>query len=291
MGPRLRKTLKVSGWSFGSLLVLLVAFVGPLAYPGFMFAHQLEYQNITVHSEENLAGRIEPILARVNAQLAASEIHEPALAHDIFLGFGNDPFRILQGTRSTLAGYFTGMKPAPNYNASWPPHFSHVVSLDEPDVADDALLRPQWPGRFNMTHILTHEIAHSLIAHKMGLRETARLPMWKAEGYAEYVAATRLRANPAYTLRESVTRVMAAELGPFRDASGNFQPLRYDCVGKSYLKDEQGDSWHTCYYLARVLVEYSLDVKHLGFAQLAKPEIVEGEILREMLSDYADGRF
>lgn len=264
MGPRLRKTLKVTGWSFGSLLVLLVAFVGPLAYPGFMFAHQLEYQNITVHSEENLAGRIEPILARVNAQLAASEIHEPALAHDIFLGFGN---------------------------ASWPPHFSHVVSLDEPDVADDALLRPQWPGRFNMTHILTHEIAHSLIAHKMGLRETARLPMWKAEGYAEYVAATRLRANPAYTLRESVTRVMAAELGPFRDASGSFQPLRYDCVGKSYLKDEQGDSWHTCYYLARVLVEYSLDVKHLGFAQLAKPEIVEGEILSEMLSDYADGRF
>ena len=80
MGQRLRNTLKITGWSFGGLFALVAAFVGLLAFPGFMFAHQLEYRNFTVYSDEDLRGRIEPILAGVDAQLSASEINDPSLA-------------------------------------------------------------------------------------------------------------------------------------------------------------------------------------------------------------------
>lgn len=290
MNPVVRKMLKIGGWCLGSLFALVATLMILLAFPGFMFAHQVEYRNLTIHSDEDLTGRIEPLLQRIDAQLATSEINAAGLRHHIFFGHGNRPFRTLQGARTTLIAYFLGIKPAPNYNASWPPYISHVVSLDVPDTAQDALLRQAWPGRFNMTHILTHEVAHSLVTQELGMAAVTKLPMWKNEGYPEYVAAAEARAAPGYSLRASVTRLLTADLRPLRDASGNILSLRYDCVGKSYLKDENGDFWHTCYYLARVLVEYSLDVKHLGFTGLAKPEVVEGEILREMLADYDAGR-
>ena len=41
MQPALRKTLKIAGWSFGTLFLLLCTFVGLLAFPGFLFAHKL----------------------------------------------------------------------------------------------------------------------------------------------------------------------------------------------------------------------------------------------------------
>ena len=290
MRTGIRKALKITGWSFGSLLVLLAVFVSLLAFPGFMFAHQLEYRNFNVHSDQELGGELSPILARIDAQIAGSELNDPRLEHDIFLGHDNASFRAVQRARTALVEYSLGMKPAPNYNVSWPPHLSHVVILDVPDPVHDALLRPQWPGRFNMTHILTHEVAHSLVTQRLGIGGVMKLPMWKNEGYAEYVAAGEIRAAPGYSLRNSVARVLNSDLSQLRDADGNIGPLRYGCIGKSYLKDENGDFWHTCYYLSRVLVEYSLDVRKMDFAQLADPGVIDTEVMRELLADYQAGR-
>ncbi len=140
-----------------------------------------------------------------------------------------------------------------------------------------------------MTNVLTHEVTHSLVFARLGLANTARLPMWKAEGYPEYIAATAARSQAGYTLRASVARLLEADLTWLRDAQGNFAPLRYDCIGKSYLKNEVGDFWHTCYYLSRVLVEYLLDKKGLSFDQLAQPSVNESEPLRELLGAYHAG--
>ena len=71
MNPAFKKALKIGGWSLGGLLGLLLIFIGLLAFPGFMFAHQLEYRNLAVHANQDLRGRMEPILARVDAQIAA----------------------------------------------------------------------------------------------------------------------------------------------------------------------------------------------------------------------------
>jgi len=140
-----------------------------------------------------------------------------------------------------------------------------------------------------MTHILTHEVTHTLVTEKLGLANVSRLPMWKAEGYPEYVAMSANRSQAGYSLRASVARVLAADLAWLRNAQGDFASMRYDCVGRSYLKDENDDSWHTCYYLARVLVEYVMDTKGLTFDQLMQPSIKESETLREMLAAYHAG--
>ena len=289
MHSTLRKTLKVAGWSFGSLFVLLVTFVALLAFPGFLFAHKLEQGNLTIHFDEPPDGPMEPILREVGRRLAKSEINDPAQTHHIFFGHDAQLFGALQRARTEIVYRAIGLKPSPTYNASWPPYLSHVVTFDLPDAANDALRRTAWPGRFNMTHILTHEVAHTLVTAKLGLSNVPRLPMWKAEGYPEYVAMSAVRAEAGYSLRASVARVLAADLAGLRNARGDIEPLRYDCVGRSYLEDENGDSWHTCYYLARVLVEYQLDRKGLTFDQLMQPSVDESETLRELLRAYHTG--
>ena len=290
MGPRLRKTLKVTGWSFGGLLMLLVAFVGLLAFPGFMFAHQLEYRNITVHSDEDLRGSIEPILAKVDEQLASSELYAPSLEYDLFFGHDNLPFRALDRARWAFATPIFGLGRSPTYSTGWPPYINHVICLDRPDGAHDALLREAWPGRRNMTHVLTHEMGHNLVYNRMGVKAAVALPFWKTEGYPEYVASHAIRTAPGYELRSSVTRMLTANLAWLRDDRGNFQSPGYRHVGASFLKDENGDQWHTSYYVARVLVEYSLDVKGLSFEQLTDPAVRDVEVMRELLADYGAGK-
>lgn len=288
MSSRLRRVLKISGWCFGSLLVVVGAFIGLLAFPGFMFAHQLEHGNIVVHSDADLRGRMEPVLQRVSAQLADSELAAPGLDHHVFLGHGNRPFRILQDARLFLVRQATGLAPSPNYNASWPPLVSHVVSFDRPDPEHDLLLRETWPGRLNMTHILTHELAHSLVMQRLGVRAAAALPFWKAEGYPEFVSYSARRRLPGYDLRARLRHASRANLSWTLDDDGALIPLRYDCVGRSYVEDEYGDPWHTCYYLARLMVEYQVEVKGLSFTELADPAITDAGTWREISRALAD---
>jgi len=284
-----RRTLKVTGWSFGGLVLLLGTFIGLLAFPGFLFAHKLEQANLKVYSEEALNDRIEPILREVDRRLTTSEINDPSLTHHIFFGHDAQIFGALQEARTQIVYRTMGVKPSSTYNVSWPPYLSHIVTFDLPDAAHDALRRSAWPGHFNMTHILTHEVTHTLVTAKLGLANISRLPMWKAEGYPEYIAMAASRLQADYSLRASVSRILAADLAWIRNAQGDFQPMRYDCIGRSYLKDENDDSWHTCYYLSRVLVEYLIDRKGLTFDQLMQPSVNESETLRELLGAYHAG--
>jgi hypothetical protein len=113
--------------------------------------------------------------------------------------------------------------------------------------------------------------------------------MWKAEGYPEFLASAALRSRPGYSLQASVTRFLSADLSWMKGPNGDFTPMRYDCIGKSYLAIENGDSWHTCYYIARVLVEFLLDKKHLTFDELVDPSVGQAETLRELLAAYRAG--
>jgi hypothetical protein len=282
MTSRLRRALKIGGWCLGSAVAMLLAFIGLLAFPGFMFAHQMAHANLVVHSDEDLRGRIEPVLQAVGAQLADSEIDAPDINHHIFFGHDNRPFRILQEARLSLVRQATGMVPSPNYNASLPPLISHVISFDRPDPEHDLLLREAWPGRLNMTHILTHELAHTLVMQRLGVKSAAALPFWKAEGFPEFVAYGAKRRLPGYDLLARLKRVSGTNLAWALGANGSFAPLRYDCIGKSYIEDENGDQWHTCYYLARLLVEYQVDVKGVSFEELVDPTITDVDTWREI---------
>jgi hypothetical protein len=46
-------------------------------------------------------------------------------------------------------------------------------------------------------NILAHEAVHTLMARRLGLYRSLRLPWWKREGYAEYIASNLGRSSHA----------------------------------------------------------------------------------------------
>jgi hypothetical protein len=286
----LRKFLRIGGWSLGSLLVLLAAFIALLAFPGFMFAHETKHANLTLYSDADLSTDFAPVLREIQARLAASTIDAPATEHRIFIGHDKVLFGWLQNARAKLVESALGIKPSLTYNASWPPALSHVVTFRVPDLARNKLISGGWPPAQDTTYLLTHEVTHSLVSEKLGLRRVAALPLWKAEGFPDYVAATAIRRAPGYSLRDSVARLMRTDLTSMLDADGNLPALRYDCIGRSYITIETGDYWNTCYYLSRLLIEYQLDRKGLTLDALMDSRVNDTDTWREMLVTYEAGR-
>ncbi|HEY5567495.1 MAG TPA: hypothetical protein VIM81_09655 [Gammaproteobacteria bacterium] len=219
-----------------------------------------------------------------------SEIYDATLEHDIFFGYGNEAFDAVQGIRAQITLWTIGMGRAQTYNVSLPPYRSHIITFRIPDFEANALWHPEARERVNLRQTLSHEVVHTLIMSKLGLKRVARTPMWKQEGYGDYVAAsTTTFADPAYDIRASVERILRQDLTWMMDEQGNLTPLRYDCLRMSSIRTEEGFVWPTCYYISRVLMEYLLDVKGVTFDEVMSPEITEADTLEELITEYRSG--
>lgn len=289
MRTGLRKALKITGCSFGVVLLVLGSYLGLLFYPGVLFANKVEYKNFTVYSDQDLGSGVEAILRDVEAALETSAIYDPSLRHDIFFGHNNVVFGGIQRVRAELVSLTIGVPPNLTYNASWPPYISHIITFRIPDIQNNALVHPERPESINMTYTLTHEVVHSLVTARLGTQTIARLPMWKQEGYPEYIAASMTRARPGYAVRDSVSRILREDLSWLRDDHGDFTQLRYECMGKSNIRTEDGNVWPTCYYISRVLMEYLLDIKGLTFDQTMSLAIRDTDTLNELIAAYNAG--
>jgi hypothetical protein len=138
MATRLRRILKTTGWSIGGVLLLVIVFVGLLAFPGFMFAHSVSYSNVTAYSDDDSV-ELTPILRKIHARIATSPIYVPTTEHSIFFGHGKRFFGFVQSLRAKLVQIALGMKPSLTYNASWPPHLSQVITFRNPDFGKGKL--------------------------------------------------------------------------------------------------------------------------------------------------------
>src|SRR5262245_46550951 len=95
-----RTVLKSTGWSLVPLFLVLVVFVGLLTFPGFMFAHETKYANLTIYSDEIPSAGFEPQLRAINARIKASTIDSPRTEHRIFLGHDKAVFGFVQDLRT-----------------------------------------------------------------------------------------------------------------------------------------------------------------------------------------------
>jgi hypothetical protein len=285
MHKRWRTSLKVGGWSIGGIVALLGMYCGLLIYPGLLFSHEVEYKNFVAYADSSLRGDIEPILSDVETRLLTSAIYDPAEKHEIFFGHGNQVFGALQHSRSKLVSLAIGRPiTSLSYNVSWPPHFSHIVTFLIPDFETNMLIHPQARDGINMTHVLTHEVTHSHVNARLGLERAIRLPLWKYEGYPEYIAASHTRRATNYSFRIAVERLMKEDLSWTKNDQGAFIPFGYDCMSKSTIQIEQG-YWPTCYYVSRLMVEYLLDVKGLSFEELMSSSVSDVGTFADLVAD------
>jgi hypothetical protein len=173
------------------------------------------------------------------------------------------------------------------YNESAPPHFSHIITFRIPDVASNALIHPDNKQITNMTRLLTHEIVHTFLRAQLG-EGVNRYPMWKLEGYSDYIAAsTNILAAPEYDFWNSVEKILEHDLSWMQDREGNYTPMRRGCARRSSIRNEEGQMWPTCYYISRVLMEYLFNIKGLDFETVMSRSVSDTGTLNELLSAYA----
>jgi hypothetical protein len=286
----MRKAIKVTAIALIGLSLLVVAYLALLFFPGVLFAKQFQHGNFTVHSQTDLHEDMTTVLRQIEVALATSTIHDPTLQHDIFFGHDNSTFRHVQSVRTWLVPRTIGLAPSLTFNASAPPWISHIVTFRVPDVPNNALRHPQTGRAVNLTQILTHEVVHTLLMARFGVREIATMPMWKQEGYADYVAASASTlADPDYTIRDSVERFLANDISWLMDGGGGFTPMNYGCIARSTIITEEGFLHPACYYISRVLMEYLFNVKGMSFDEVMQPGVTDHETLDELLTVYFAG--
>lgn len=175
----------------GVMIGLALAIVGILYTPAALaFPHVKRIGDTTVYSVAPIPDAMAERIRRADALLAASPLAEPGLRRTLVLTDGGWRWRVLA---------------AGNWNAvALRRPFSSALLFNRPDVMADRV-RNGAPGggERTLSGTIAHESVHLLTARRYGEIRLARMPEWKREGYADYVAReTSIRAEDEALIRE-----------------------------------------------------------------------------------------
>lgn len=235
-------------------VVLLAGLITVTLSPQMLFASAFDHQAFTVYSaadfdEVHLVARLDQAYALIkHSELHDKDYHfEVLLAHNHFFNDIED----LQGkgpiARAT-AGYITVKVPIePKENYAWGNN-----------------------GKVELTYLLAHEMIHSLQANRYGLLNFSSIkhpPMWKLEGYPEYIARRNQLKDNDYRFKSEVQRyvkLMETSDDMFVEvAKGHFVPFYY--------------------YKGRLMVEYLMDIKGMTYDEILKDDASEEAIFSALL--------
>lgn len=156
---------------FGLELVAIAVIITALYAPAALaFPHYAEIGTTKVYSTEPILPVLEQRIARADQLLATSPLYEPGLRRTIVLTDGGWRWRVM------APGYWGAV-------AIRRP-FSSLLIFDRSDIATDRVTN----GARTLSGTIAHESVHLLTAHRFGELRLMRMPQWKREGYADYVA-------------------------------------------------------------------------------------------------------
>ena len=160
------------------VLVLGAAYLLLLSFPQVLFAHQVSYKNFTVYSREPLDQSVQTMLDKVESRLATSPLNTSDVKPKIFLTNSQTLYSLLSlyvGDNSFGKGF--GLLPTSN------------VFINDANVGQDLVFRKgQANNQRSLSGVVSHEITHLLIRNRFGYLKNVTMPVWKREGYCEYVA-------------------------------------------------------------------------------------------------------
>ncbi|MFH1109247.1 MAG: hypothetical protein V1790_08645 [Planctomycetota bacterium] len=145
-------------------------------FPDPLFPYQHTYRNFTVHMREEIPPQITGVLDRVESLLAASEINDRRIHHEIYI------FNSFRLSRYLLLRNV-------HFGCNLPNGHTFITWADVAnDIARCELISPDDRRIRTLSESIAHEITHALIRNHVGWLANWRLPAWVSEGYCEYVA-------------------------------------------------------------------------------------------------------
>jgi hypothetical protein len=162
-----------------ALLLLLAAFalyVFLLLNPGPLFAYEARFANVVLHAPQPLPDHAVLVARAAYERIARSPFFSAADEYDVYLC-------------DTPALYaFVSLKPGSGGVSQV--YLDGNVFLRPSVVERDRLIGPRGrevPGERTLTYYIAHELAHTMLARRIGRRSYHALGAWQQEGYADYV--------------------------------------------------------------------------------------------------------
>jgi hypothetical protein len=222
-----KRIAKVAALTTLGIAGIVGSYLALLCHPGLFFSHTFSRGGITLISDEPIPP--EPasrILEEVEQRVARSPLAADSRITDLRIYICNRRWRFV-----LFANYrynVGGLAYAP---------LSDNIFLRAVHFNTNRLVGPsgrETPGARTLTYYIAHEIMHTLVARELGVVKHWRLPPWKDEGYADFVAKG---GDFDYDRAREQLRRADPELDPKR--SGLY--LRYHLL-VAYLLDRRGIS-------------------------------------------------
>ena len=210
---RLRRIYKITTISAS---VIAVAYLLLLIFPQPLFAYSVSYGSFNVRSHEPIGPEIETVLNEAESRLQRSQIYDGSVGRHIYLtnGYGMYTFLSHKAYRS-----FANSVP-----------FIENVIINKTDLAADRVyMNRERNNSRSLSGVIAHEITHLFIQRRFGTIKSILMPIWKKEGYCEYIAG-----DSTITLDEGI-RLWRED--PSNDAGYRF--IKYHLMVKHLLEKEK----------------------------------------------------
>lgn len=242
----------------GTLLTGLVGVAGIIILilnPQSLFAHELEHGKFTVYANFPIDKNIKGILDNAILVVESCEIYDPNYEYKIFFAYQTFYNKI----DNLLFDPYAAARPTDN----------NIIVKARADIEKGLAYTDH--SEIDLIYLFAHEMIHCFQHNKYGLHKFNPFnhpPMWKVEGYPEYVARQEQLQAADYDLATEIRKFVSLEKS---DDYERVQVSEKHFIPKLYFK-------------SRIMVEYLMDVKGLTYDDVLEENIEEEAVIPEMIN-------
>ncbi len=157
-----------------AIVLTVLLYAGAIFFPEFIFRHKSQYGRFTIyyHSDTDTIG-LAGVIAKSNSLLQASPLND-IKEQKIFLCSSYREFTFFNPLSSSAF--------AVNYPVT------QNIFVAKAAIAVDKTSRKGSATQRSLSAVIAHETVHSLLERRLGYIDYKMLPVWKNEGYCDYIA-------------------------------------------------------------------------------------------------------
>lgn len=238
----------------------IISFTGVttlLLFPQPLFSNNYCYKDFNIYSNRNVdQNAINEAIDRAEKLVKESELYDTSYSYDIFLAYRSSYNKV----DNKILGKWSVARAIDNN-----------IVIKRP-VLDKRQIVLNDKNQFDLAYVITHEMIHCLQENKYGklkFNPFSLPPMWKLEGYPEYISRRPLLTHPDYNLKKGIDTFLS--LSPDEN---------------QILQTTQNTSTPYIYYKGRLMTEYLIDTKGLTYDNILNDSRTEDEVYEEMLEWY-----
>jgi hypothetical protein len=253
----MRTAMKIAAVIGAAGLLVILLYLGTLAYPQPAFDHALEFERYTLHSDSTIDPEYGLVLEEVARRERMTDTWRPHAHYDIYLCRSPSLYR-----------FYASLSRVPDHTAGFCLSVFDNVFIQERRLneirANNAGYIRHSTVAGDLAEAITHEIMHCHQMAELGWSACRSMPFWKREGYPEYAAnIAAIKADSLYSFRDRLEKL----LNDLYWGTPEYNTAR-------------------SYYRAQLMVEYLFDHEGFGFGDLMREDVTEGDVWRRLMAWY-----